>query len=181
MLEKAITMNSLGHSIVLAAFAVSTASLDARAEILSATPDHYALRQEAASDLAPDALWERLTDPASWWHPDHTYSGYAANLSLDLRAGGTWSEVWEGGGVVHGEVLMYERGEQLRLSAPFGPLQGMAVDVIWTITIAPGETGGSVVTFDEVANGSAASGLDKIAPAVDQVKTQAIQRLVSTD
>jgi uncharacterized protein YndB with AHSA1/START domain len=150
------------------------------ADIVSSGPDHYVLRMEARSELPPDQLWKRLVDPASWWHPDHSYSGDAANLSLDPVAGGAWREDWAGGSVVHGEVLYAAPPFQLRLDAPFGPLQGMAVDVVWTISIvADGD--GSMVSFEEIGNGSSASGLTQLAPAVDGVKQQALERLIAPD
>lgn len=159
---------------------VSLAGLAATAsgEIVSATPDHYTLHHEATSPIAPDKLWERLLMPDSWWHPDHTYSGNAHHLWLNPQAGGVWLESWEGNSVEHGRVLAVMDGRMLRLDAPFGPLQGMGVQVIWTITLEPLEDGaGTRVIFDEVANGSLASGLDQLAPAVDGVKREAIERL----
>ena len=149
----------------------------AHAEIVSATTTHFELRHEAASPLAPDALWRRLVHPAGWWHPDHTYSGDAGNLTLDLQAGGQWREDWEGGSVAHGRVLFVEHGKRLRLEAPFGPLQGLGAYAIWTITIeAKGE--GATVIFDEVASGPPGSDMAEIAKAVDFVKAEAIARLV---
>lgn len=165
----------------LTAATIALISAPATAEIIAASPDHYTLRHEAASDLSTRAMWNRLVHPASWWHPDHTYSGKASGLSLDARAGGLWREDWTGGSVSHGQVLYVKDGEQLRLDAPFGPLQSMAVDVVWTITITEGEGGGSIVVFDEVANGSSASGLNEVASAVDFVKQEAITRLVTAD
>ena len=162
-------------SLLLAAF-----SLPAYTDVVAASSSHYTLRHEAVSSLAPDALWNRLVHPESWWSPVHSYSGDAANLSLDPRAGGLWEEEWDGGSVAHGTVLYVKQGEQLRLAAPFGPLQSMAVNVVWTITITPEGTGSKVV-FDEIANGSGASNLDKIAGAVDGVKGEAINRLVTVD
>lgn len=156
-----------------------TASTAGRAEVVASAPDHYKLRHEAKSSLTPDALWRRLIDPSSWWSGAHSYSGDASNLSLDAVPGGLWKESWDGGAVAHGEVLFVKDGETLRLDAPFGPLQGMAVNVVWTITVKP-DGDGSVVTFDEIANGSAASALDKIAPAVDGVKLEAITNLAKT-
>lgn len=161
--------------------AMALLALPASAEIVAASSDHYTLRHEAASDLSTRALWNRLVHPAAWWHPEHTYSGKASGLSLDARAGGLWREDWTGGSVSHGQVLYVKDGEQLRMSAPFGPLQSMAVDVVWTITITEGEAGGSVVVFDEVANGSSASGLDDLASAVDFVKQEAISRLAAAN
>jgi len=162
--------------------AVLTCAAPAAAEVVSTSPDHYTLRHEGVSPLAPDALWARLIDPASWWHPDHTYSGDAANLSLEVTAGGVWREDWDSGSVFHGEVLLALEGKTLRLDAPFGPLQEMGVSVVWTITLTPDEeTGGTNVTFDEIANGTAASRLDDLAPAVDFVKTEAMTRLTAAD
>ena len=153
-------------------------SASANADVIAASADHYTLRHEAVSPLPPDAMWNRLVHPETWWSPEHSYSGDAANLSLDLRVAGLWKEEWDGGSVAHGTVLYIHSGKQLRLAAPFGPLQSMAVNVVWTITIQP-DGSGSKVIFDEVANGSDASNLDKMAGAVDGVKAEAIRRLVT--
>ena len=152
------------------------------AEIVASAPDHYTLRHEARSPMAPGALWERLVQPDTWWHPSHTYSGDAQHLWLNPNAGGPWMESWDGNAVEHGRVLSLIEGKMLRLDAPFGPLQGMGVNVVWTITLeAEEEGGGTIVTFDEIASGSSASGLDAIAPAVDRVKQEAIDRLIDPD
>ncbi|MEE4145214.1 MAG: hypothetical protein V2I26_10485 [Halieaceae bacterium] len=164
------------YALVLLLLAINAAP--ANAEVIAASPDHYTLRHEAVSPLAPDALWNRLVHPESWWSPVHSYSGDAANLSLDLRAGGLWKEEWDGGSVAHGYVLYVNPGEQLRLEAPFGPLQSMAVNVVWTISVRAEGTGSKVI-FDEVANGSEASRLDTIAGTVDGVKAEALRRLVA--
>lgn len=153
-------------------------SLPGQADIIKAAPDHYTLKHEMQSSLSPQDMWSRLIKPETWWHPDHSYSGDAANLSLDAQAGGLWREDWPGGSTAHGQVLYIKSGEQMRLNAPFGPLQGLGVNVVWTITITvDGE--GSMVTFDEIANGTSESGLDKLAPAVDFVKGEAIKRLTA--
>lgn len=146
------------------------------AEILSSSDTHFVLRHEAKSRLPSDKLWRRLLDPATWWHPDHTYSGDSGNLSLDAQAGGLWREDWEGGSMAHGSVLYVETGKVLRLEAPFGPLQALGAYTIWTITIKPdGE--GSVVVFDEVSSGPSTAKLAEIAKDVDFVKGEAINSL----
>ena len=165
---------------VLGLLWLATFAASANADVLAASPGHYTLRHEAVSPLAPDAVWNRLVHPETWWSPAHSYSGDAANLSLDLRAGGLWKEEWDGGSVAHGAVLYINPGTQLRLDAPFGPLQSMAVNVVWTITILPEGTGSKVI-FDEVANGSDASNLDRIAGVVDGVKAEAMRRLVAAE
>ncbi len=155
---------------------VALATLSVQAEVVSSSADHYTLIHTASSPMSPDELWSRLVEPASWWHPDHTYSGDAGNLSLQLKAGGHWSEQWDDNAVLHGVVLNVDNGKLLRLDAPFGPLQELAVKVIWTITIEA-DGSGSKVTFNEVANGVSSSKLDELAKAVDFVKQEAITRL----
>lgn len=170
LLRKSLTISSL----CFAALAAPIASAD----VIASAPDHYTLKQEAVSKLSPEALWDRLITPSVWWH--HSYSGNSDNFTLDVRAGGLWLEKWDDakgrGEVEHGRILYVKHGEQMRLDAPFGPLQEMAVTVIWTITVEPHEEGSKVI-FDEVASGSSLSGLDKIAPGVDYVKTEGIMRL----
>lgn len=158
--------------------AIAMSAAPATAGIIISAPDHYILKHEAVSTLTPDALWQKLIEPANWWHPDHTYSGDAKNLSLDANAGGVWREDWPDGSVEHGRVLLVLENKQLRLNAPFGPLQETGANVVWTVTISSGDDG-TKVTFDEVANGTASSNLDELAPAVDFVKTEAINRLIA--
>ena len=151
--------------------------IGAHAEVISAAPDHFTLKLEAETELTPDEVWERLIVPADWWLPDHSFSGDSENLSLNPTPGGLWREDWDDGSVWHGTVLQAQPGKVLRLSAPFGPLQDMAVTSIWTITLTPTESGGTLITFDHVTNGSDVSNLQDIAPAVDFVKSQALESL----
>lgn len=159
-----------------AAFGLGLPAL-ASAEVITSAPDHFTLKLEAQSDLSVSETWARLIEPSEWWQSDHTYSGDAGNLSLDPQAGGLWREDWDGGSVWHGTVLQAQPEETLVLSAPFGPLQGLAVTSVWTISLAPTESGGTQITFDHITNGTDASDLDALAPAVDFVKQQAIESL----
>lgn len=152
----------------------------ATAEVVSSSRGHFELRHEATSTLTPDALWDRLVEPGSWWHPDHTYSGDASNLSLDPVAGGLWQEKWSGGSVAQGEVLYAVEGKTLRMNAPFGPLQGVGAYTIWTITITS-EGDGSRVVFDEISTGPPTADMAELAGAVDFVKTQAMERLTTAN
>ena len=150
----------------------------ALAEIVVSQPDHYQLVHEGVSEQSVEQVWDRLINPDQWWHPEHTYSGDAANLSLNLTAGGQWQEQSDTHTVSHGTVLFVNPPYQLKLNAPFGPLQGKAVTVVWTITLEALDQG-TRVTFEEIANGTSASALDELAPAVDFVKAEALHRLVS--
>ena len=160
---------------LIAASALTLAiGANAAAEVVAAAPDHFTLTLEAETELSPSEVWARLIEPSDWWLPDHTYSADSNNLTLDPQAGGLWREDWDGGSVWHGTVIQAHPEKMLVLSAPFGPLQGLAVTSIWTISLAPNEAGGTLITFDHVTNGTSASQLDQLAPAVDFVKSEAL-------
>lgn len=163
----------------LVALLALSLSVSAHAEIVSSSDTHFVLRHEGQSTRSVDEMWQRLTEPATWWHPDHTFSGDAKNLSLEPHAGGLWSEKWEGGSVAHGRVLTVQAGKLLRMDAPFGPLQQLGAYTVWTITLSAADTGGTVVVFDEVSSAPPDTKMDEIAQAVDFVKTEAMSRLIA--
>lgn len=168
------------RSALLAALLASAATaLESQAEVIQSGPDHFTLKLEAETTASPDQVWARLIEPAAWWQSPHTYSGDAANLSLDPQAGGHWREDWDGNSVWHGTVLQAQPGKSLVLSAPFGPLQGLAVTSVWTITLAPNGEGGTRIVFDHVTTGASTSNLHELAPAVDYVKTEALMSLAT--
>jgi hypothetical protein len=164
---------------LLPALAMLLFAAAAAAEVTDSGAQHFELRHEAVSSLPPAALWARLIAPSQWWNPAHSYSGDAANLQLDARAGGLWREDWNGGSVAHGRVLLSMPPSLLRLEAPFGPLQGVGAYVVWSISI-DAEGTGSRVQFHEIAAGPPGARLAELAPAVDAVKSEAIRRLVAT-
>ena len=71
---------------------------------------------------------------------------------------------------------MLMRDQVVRFDAPLGPLQNLAVSAVLTFLLK-GEEGGTTLTVGYRVNGSSASGLDKLAPAVDGVVGGAVQRL----
>ena len=161
----------LSTAIGLGFFALSVA------EVAVSAPDHFTLQLEAQSDLSPAETRARLVGSSEWWKSDHTYSGDASTLSIEPRAGGLWREDWSDGSVWHCKALQAQPETSLVLSVPFGPLQGLAVTLVSTISLTPTKGGGTKITFDHVTNGTDASNLDALPPAVDFVKQHAIESL----
>ena len=71
-----------------------TAGERATAEVLSVAANGFEVRETAHAAAAPDKAYAEMLMPAHWWSSDHTFSGSAANLVLDARAGGCWCEPW---------------------------------------------------------------------------------------
>jgi hypothetical protein len=158
---------------LLAGLGLASAS---SAEVLDSRPDGFSLRHEAVSPLPPAGLWRRLLAWGSWWNGDHSYSGKATNLSLSPEAG--LVERWDGGFVQHAGVLLAVPERQLRLDAPFGPLQGLPIVARWDIVLKPEGTG-TRVTATFRTSGSTAEKLNALAPAVDEVLGEAVLRLTA--
>lgn len=164
----------------LQAIAVATLlslhALAAHAEVKEAAADHLLIQDARTVHAPPEKLYAALIDVASWWNGDHTYSGDASHLSLKAEAGGCFCERWNDQSVQHGRVVWAAPGHVLRLDSALGPLQAMAVEGVMTFTLKPAPDG-TALALEYRVNGSSASGLDKIAPAVNGVLMEQLQRL----
>ncbi len=165
------------RAMLFAASLFALTAAPAGAEVVRAAPDGFSLHFEAESELDRDAAWARLTDISAWWNSEHTYSGDAANLSLDLQPGGCWCETWDGGAVEHGRVLLIQTGEAIRFEAPLGPLQGMGVTAVITFSLADGENGGTAVEANFIAAGTSVADVGLLAEPVDGVFGAAFSNL----
>lgn len=164
-------MRRAALGIVLAAV-----SLPAAAATSEVSPAGFLVSVREEVPATAQQAWDQLVQVNRWWSGQHSYSGDAANLSLEPRAGGCWCERWAGGSVEHGRVLHALPGKSLRLEGAFGPLQAMAVNAVLTVKLEPaGDKTAIVLTYR--VRGSPDAGLDKIAPAVDGVMTEQVRRL----
>src|SRR5688572_6720619 len=162
-------MRMLAGSLLLLGFAAP-----AGAAVESSSPSGFSIRHDLVLEATPEIAWQAIARPGKWWPKDHTWSGDASKLSLELTAGGCFCERWAatGGSAAHGRVLMVRDRELLRMDAPLGPLQELGVSAVLTVTLAAdGESRTkAVVTFR--ASGDDSHGLDKLAPVVDRVVGQ---------
>lgn len=140
------------------------------AEVKSAAPGGFESVHVAIVAAPPADVFAALGEPARWWNKDHTYSGDAANLLLEPRAGGCFCETVpaDGSTIEHGRVVYAQPGKALRLSAALGPLQAEGVSGALGWTLKP-VAGGTEVTQSYVVGGYVRGGADKLAPIVDRV------------
>lgn len=126
----------------------------------------------------PFVVYRTMTSHVDqWWSADHTWSGDAANLYMEVEQGGCFCErLPDGGRVEHLRLIYFAPGSELRFDGALGPLQTMAANgrMTWAIEAA-GE--GSKVTFTYKVFGHPEGGLSGIAPAVDGVIGEQLARL----
>ncbi|MBV9548182.1 MAG: SRPBCC family protein [Alphaproteobacteria bacterium] len=153
------------------------ATVPAQADVTVAAPGGFTVKEVVHVTAAPARVWAMLIAPSRWWDSEHTWSGSAANLTFEARAGGCWCETLENGGSAqHMTVEFVDPPKTLRLRGALGPLGALAVVGVMGITLeAEGE--GSIVTLSYQVGGAVPVDLSAIAPDVDQVLSAQTARL----
>ncbi|MGA0544702.1 hypothetical protein ACO2Q1_05475 [Brevundimonas sp. VNH65] len=158
-------------AFVFAALMPSLAS----AEVVERGADHFVLRRAVALAGSGELAWRAVGDVGRWWDSAHTYSGDAANMSIQLEPGGCFCEANVNGGVFeHGRVVEADPKTGVRLNAPLGPLKGRATQADLSIGWSGGDRGQDLV-MSYVVRGP---GMGAFADGVDGVMTIQFDRLV---
>ena len=142
-----------------------TGAMPADADVLKSSDTSFTVQHSRTIAAPPAKVWETLLHPDRWWDGAHSYSGSAANLSLDPRPGGCWCEKTANGGVEHMRIVYLAGGSTLRMVGGLGPLQAMPVTAVLTVTLKHVATG-TELTADYAVAGP---GLAGIAASVDGV------------
>ncbi len=164
--------------ILLVAAALGAFAASAQGEVVRSSADGFFVSVSAPVAATPAKTYAGVLDIGHWWSDAHTWSGSAANLSLTPEAGGCFCERWKDGSVEHGRVIMALKDSLLRLDIALGPLQELAVTGVMNISINSGDDGATRLGIDYRVNGTGASGLDVVAPVVDQQLSGELARLV---
>jgi hypothetical protein len=161
----------------LAALAILLASAPATAEVVSASPNGFEVRETVNLVVKPEVAFASFGNIGAWWNPEHTYSGKSENLRLDLTPGGCFCERFpKGGGIEHLHVAYVEPGKRVIMTGSLGPLLYEATSGVMDVQVKP-TAAGSQLTLNYRAAGFAKGGAEKLAPLVDQVLAEQIKRL----
>jgi len=164
-------------TIVFTLLAV-TLSPSIRAEVVAKSSAGFVSKHTLNIAAPLQRVFEALTDDVGrWWNPEHSYSGVAANFSIDARAGGCFCEQLKDGSVAHMTVVFVARNSVLRMIGGLGPLQSMAVNGSMTFALTPSDNGGTRLQYEYAVGGYSPEGLEALAEAVDRVQLDQLQRL----
>ncbi|MBL8342183.1 MAG: SRPBCC family protein [Rubrivivax sp.] len=157
--------------------AASLGATMAQAEVTQVSAQGFTVVIAHTVESDPDRVWQAFTQLPQWWNNQHTWSGQAANMSLEAQAGGCWCERWGNGqSVMHGQVVMVQPGSALRLNAWLGPLQELAVAGVITFGTVRRDGATRLRVTYRVA-GAPEAGFEKLAPVVDRVLSEQVARL----
>jgi hypothetical protein len=138
----------------------------------------FTVHHSVNTSAAPFVVYRTVTSHIDqWWSGDHSYSGDAANLYMEVEQGGCFCErLPNGGRVEHLRLIYFSPGAELRFEGALGPLQTMAAQgrMMWKIEAVEN---GSKVSFTYKVFGHPEGGLADLAPAVDGVIGEQLSRL----
>ena len=155
----------------------SALSMPARTEVIEATVSGFSVRQMVQMAAPPERVYAALVNVGSWWSADHTYSGSAANLRFEAKAGGCWCETLPNAGEVrHMTVVQVVPNKRIVLEGALGPLQSSGVAGAMTWQLKP-QNGGTEFALVYNVGGYAPGGLVELAGGVDGVLRAQVDRL----
>jgi hypothetical protein len=167
--------------LIAGAIVLNTMCAPATAEVKASAPDGLTFQYKGQIALPRETAWKRLLAVGTWWNGAHSYSGDAANMTVDAVAGGCWCEKWAGGEVEHGRVVATMNNEMVRFQTALGPLQGLGVTAVMTWTLANGPSPDTTsITMDYSVVGSSLTNLVPMAAPVDGVLQEQFNRLVAS-
>ena len=166
------------NRILICIAAAAAGALPAHAEVVESGAAGFTVHGTVRVAATPQAAWEGLIQPSRYWNGEHSWSGDAANMTLEPMAGRCFCEGLpaSGGSVEHARVVYAAPGEMLRLRGSLGPLQAEALTGTLTMTVQPSGAG-SKIAWDYVAGGYARMSLKELAPVVDRVVGEQLKRL----
>lgn len=157
----------------------------AMAEVKESSASGFVIQLGIDVPASAQQTWAVLVRPREWWSGGHSYSGDAANFSLDARAGGCFCEVLPNkaspkaaprGGVEHMRVVYVEEPRALRMTGALGPLQAGAGTGTLTVMLKP-EGDGTRILWEYAYGGYVRGDVPALAKAVDGVLAEQVLRL----
>jgi uncharacterized protein YndB with AHSA1/START domain len=164
-------------SVLAGATAALLLIAGARCEVADQSATGFELRETAHIAASPDRVYAALIQPAKWWSSDHTFSGSAANMTLDAKAGGCWCETWPSGSVLHMTVVMANPGKALRLRGALGPFQATGMDGAMEFVLKADGAGATDLTMTYDIGGYMKGGFGPLPGGADGVLAEQVRRL----
>ena len=161
---------------VIAATALLFVATPASAEVIARTADSFTLRFERRTEGLPAVIATLMGRPELWWDGAHSYSGDAANLTVDMQVGGCWCETLPDGSDFHHGTVLAIAEDRLVFDAPFGPMHGKTTRADLVIAWPENDSGRAVVWTLTIEG----SGLGAFADPVDGVMGAAFARFNAT-
>jgi uncharacterized protein YndB with AHSA1/START domain len=162
---------------IFLALTAAVFALPAEAAVKSTAPNGFVVIETATVKAPPARAYAALRDIGHWWNSEHSFSGSALNMTLELRPGGCFCETLRGGGgVQHMQVVFVDPGKSVVLRGALGPLMDQGLSGAMAISFSPAG-GGTKIGLRYAVGGYFTDPKTDWAAAVDHVIGEQVQRL----
>ena len=164
-------------NLIAAVLVALGVALPASAEVVDSGTTGFSIRVNSEVNATPSTVFRLLTEQIGrWWDSAHTFSGSAANMTIEPRVGGCFCERLRNGAVQHMVVTHIDSPKAVVLHGGLGPLgsMGVAGALEWTLDERSGRTQLQVIYN---VGGYMQGGFTQLAPVVDGVLTNQVKRL----
>ena len=95
-------------------------------KVISHSENSFELSSQVVINQPMESVFQQFNQIGLWWHPDHTYSGNAQNMILDMKDA-CFCERWDDNIVRHMDIVAVEENKRQVWRGGLGPLQSFAV------------------------------------------------------
>jgi hypothetical protein len=164
--------------LLASGISLSLLAAPATADVVAVAAGSFVTRDSTEVFSVPVAIHLAFSSGiATWWDPVWTIAGTGEGLSIDLRPDGCFCEtVADGRPHRHLTVVEVDRGRRIVMSGALGALAGLDAEgrLTWTFTEGSGRTR---IEVQYEVTGDPSDRLDELAPAIDAVLSEQLQRL----
>jgi uncharacterized protein YndB with AHSA1/START domain len=163
--------------VIAVVLLMSGVAWPASAEVVDASATGFSIKVNSEVNATPSTVFRLLSEQIGrWWDSAHTFSGSAANMTIEPRVGGCFCERLKNGAVQHMIVTRIDAPKVLVLHGGLGPLGSMGVvgALEWDLEERSGRTQLQVVYN---VGGYIKGDFTQLAPLVDGVLTNQVKRL----
>lgn len=157
--------------------AVSFCRISAQAEVNASSDCGFQLSASRTTDASPEIAYKALLQVDQWWNPEHTYTLDASNLAMDLDRRCFCERLPKEGFVRHMEIVYHSPGSMLRLIGGLGPLQELGIHGALTVKLKKAGKK-TIIEWTYNASGYLPGGMKPLAPVVDRVQVEQLERLI---
>lgn len=162
--------------LVLSYLFLSTAS---NAEVLESGKNGFTIESSSLVSVSSEQAYQQFLEINEWWNGEHSWFGSADNFYLEPKVGGCFCEIKGEQQALHMTVSFVDPGKELRMLGGLGPLHMMGIHGAMSWKFEAQENGKSKIVQRYAVTGFSEAGLDALAPIVDKVQTEQLQRLVA--
>lgn len=149
------------------------------AQVQSCGYTGFELRISKTTDKSPeDCNRAFIKEIGQWWASDHTWSGDAKNMSIDLDRNVLLERLPEGGFCNHMALEHLQPGKLILLTGGLGPLKEMGLNGTLSIRFTE-KDGKTSIQVKYIVQGYCPNGFDELSAVVHEVLDMQMNRWVA--